>query len=350
MKVPAIGEVLPNPVGLVESNPALENVSMTMGQPSAAFPDQDHIAHIQVHLEYAFNPAYGGNPSIGPVFAPLVLEHIKQHLTLHYLQSMRGYVAQAGGGKDHFELHKEKTLDQDAQKALALASKLVDKDAKENLMPYIQQVQALAQKVAQAQQAQQQQILGQDPTANAILQTQMAETKRKTEEMQARMQLDSQRQQQEYQIKIAELQQKVQELQAKYQTQTSIDNQRNATDIAMANINNAAKERIAMINAKVDMAQQQIQLDAAQNQSALEAINDANQDIRQHGLAVQAQNFEQQAQQVQNQIELAKAAQLHQQQMVQSQQQHEQALQQADAQHQQQMAQMQEQQPQQLQT
>ena len=95
LKVPAIEEVLPNPMGVNESNPALENVSMTMGQPAAAFPDQDHIAHIKVHLEYANNPAYGGNPVIGPAFAPHALEHIKQHLTLHYLQSMRGYVAQA---------------------------------------------------------------------------------------------------------------------------------------------------------------------------------------------------------------------------------------------------------------
>ena len=89
LKIPAINEILPNPLGATESNPALENVSMTMGRPAAAYPDQDHIAHIKVHLEYAFNPAYGGNPVIGPVFAPHALEHIKQHLTLHYLQSMR---------------------------------------------------------------------------------------------------------------------------------------------------------------------------------------------------------------------------------------------------------------------
>jgi len=358
MKIPAVSEVLPNPQGVVESNPALENVAMTMGQASAAFPDQDHIAHIQVHLEYANNPAYGGNPVIGPTFSPLALEHIKQHLTLHYLQEMRSYVAQAGSGKDDFELHKEKPLDQNAQKALALASKLVDQDAKTNLAPYVQQIQLLSQKVAQAQQAKQQQMLGQDPTANVILQTQMAETKRKTEEMQARMQLDAQKQQQEYQLKLAELQQKVQELQAKYSTQTSIDNQRNATDIAMANINNAAKERVAMISAQAQMDQQQRQLEAEQNQSALDAINAANQDIRQHGLAVQQQTFEQQSQQVQNQIEMEKAqqqhaletqqaAQQHQQGLQQANQQHQQQLQQANEQHQQQMAQMEQQQAQQ---
>jgi hypothetical protein len=344
LKVPDAEEILPNPLGANESNPALENVGMTMGKPAAAYPDQDHIAHIKIHLEYANNPAYGGNPVIGPTFAPQALQHIKQHLTLHYLQSMRGMVAQAAGGKDTLDLHQEKPLDKQAQQALALASQMVNQDAQQELGPYIQQIQALAQKVAQAQQAQQQQMLGQDPTANVIMQTQMAETKRKAEEAQARMQLEQQKDQQEYQIKIAQLQQKVQELQAKYGTQSNIDSQRNATDIAMANINNAAKERVAMINAGAQMDRQQAQLEHEQNLSALEATMAAEQDIRQHGLAVQQQAFEQQAAQVQNQIELQNAQQQHAQELQQADQQHLQGLQQSDQQHQQQMAQMEQQQ------
>ena len=333
LKVPDAEEILPNPLGASDSNPALENVSMTMGKPAAAYPDQDHIAHIKIHLEYANNPAYGGNPVIGPTFAPQALAHIKQHLTLHYLQSMRGMVAQAAGGRDTLDLHQEKPLDRQAQQALALASQMVNQDSQQELAPYVQQIQALAQKVAQAQQAQQQQMLGQDPTANVILQTQMAETKRKAEESAARMQLDQQKDQQEYQIKIAELQQKVQELQAKYQTQSNIDSQQNAKDIALANINNAAKERVAMITAGAQMDSQQARLEHEQNLSAIEATMAAEQDIRQHGLAVQQQAFEQQAMQVEKAIELQHA-----------QQQHEQGLIQSDQQHQQQMAQMQEQQ------
>ena len=347
LKIPAIEEVLPNPLGASESNPALENVSMTMGRPAAAYPDQDHIAHIKVHLEYAENPAYGGNPVIGPVFAPHALDHIKQHLTLHYLQSMRSYVAQASGGKDVLNLHQENPLDIEAQQALALASQMVDQDAKENMAQYVQQIQALAQKVAQAQQQQQQSAAMSDPTAQVILKTQMAETQRKSQEAQAKMQMEMQQDQQTYQLKIAELQQKVQELQAKYSTQTNIDNQRNATDIAMANINNAAKERVAMITAGAQMDSIQAQLEADQDKSAMEAIAAASQDIRQHGLAVQQQAFEQQAQQTQKQIELQNAQQQHQQELQQNAQQHAQSLQQADQQHQQQMAQMQQQQEQQ---
>ncbi len=350
LKVPNIEEVLPNPMGAAESNPALENVSMTMGRPAAAYPDQDHIAHIRVHLDYANNPAYGGNPVIGPVFAPHALEHIKQHLTLHYLQSMRAYVAQASGGRDTLDLHQEKPLDLDAQQALALASQMVSQDAQQNMAQYVQQIQGLAQKVAQAQQQQQESAANADPTAQVLLKTQMAETQRKQAESQARMQLDNQKQQQEYQVKLAELQQKVQELQAKYQTQSNIDSQQNAKDIALANINNAAKERVAMITAGAQMDQQQAQLEHEQNLSAMEATMAAEQDIRQHGLQVQQQAFQQQAAQVEKAVELQHAQQQHQQEiaqaaqqhamgMQQSDQQHQQALQQADQQHQQQLAQ-----------
>ena len=309
LKVPAIDEVLPNPLGAKESNPALENVSMTMGRPAAAYPDQDHLAHIKIHLEYANNPAYGSNPVIGPVFAPHALQHIKQHLTLHYLQSMRSYVAQAEGGRDTLELHQEKPLDLEAQQALAIASQLVGQESQQVLGPYVEQIQALAQKVQQAQQAQQQQAANADPTAQVILKTQMAETQRKAAESQARMQMEMQQDQQDYQIKIAELQQKVAELQTKYSTQSTVDSNRNATQIAMADINNASRERVAAINANAALTADQLAMAHEQNQTALEASHAAQQDIRKHGLEIEQQAFQAQAAQVQKQIEAQQAQQ-----------------------------------------
>ena len=339
LKVPSVEEVLPNPMGAKESNPALENVSMTMGRPAAAYPDQDHISHIKVHLEYANNPAYGGNPVIGPSFAPHALEHIKQHLTLHYLQSMRAYVAQAQGGKDTLDLHQEKPLDLESQQALALASQMVDQDSQQILGQYVQQIQGLAQKVAQAQQAQQQQIAGNDPTAQVILKTQMAETERKAQESQAKMQLTMQQDQQNYQIKLAELQQKVAELQTKYHTQTVVDANKNATQIAMADINNASRERVASINAKAQLDQDQMAMAHEQNQTALEASHAAQQDIRQHGLEIEQQQFKQQAQAVQQQIgsqqQQDQQSQQAQQQAQQSGLEHAQTMQQNDQTHQQ---------------
>jgi len=339
LKIPAIDEVLPNPLGAKESNPALENVSMTMGRAAAAYPDQDHIAHIKIHLEYANNPAYGANPVIGPVFAPQALEHIKQHLTLHYLQSMRAYVAEAQGGRDTLELHQEKPLDQEAQQALAIASQLVNQESQQTMAPFVQQIQALAQKVQQAQQAKQQQAAESDPTAQVILKTQMAETQRKQAESQARMQIENQKDQQEYQLKIAELQQKVQELQTKYHTQTSIDANKNATQIAMADINNASRERVASINAGAQLGADQMAMAHEQNQTALAASHAAQKDILQHGLEIEQQAFQQQAAQVQSQIaaqqQAAQAEQAAQQQAQQTGLEHATTMQQNDQQHQQ---------------
>ena len=332
LKVPGIDEILPNPLGAKESNPALENVSMTMGRPAAAYPDQDHISHIKIHLAYANDPAYGGNPVIGPTFAPHALEHIKQHLTLHYLQSMRAYVAQAAGGRDTLELHQEKPLDLEAQQALALASQMVGQDSQMTMQPFVQQIQALAQKVAQAQQAQQQQIAANDPTAQVILKTQMAETERKAAESKAKMQQEAAQSAQEYQLKLAELQQKVAELQTKYQTQTALDSNKNATQIAMADINNASRERVATIQAKAALTQDQMAMAHEQNLTALEASHQAQQDIRQHGLEVERQQFENQAAQVASEIAARQQAQQtgleHQAAMQQAQQQHQQSLEQ----------------------
>jgi len=308
LKIPAVEEVLPNPMGAKESNPALENVAMTMGRPAAAYPDQDHIAHLKIHLEYANNPAYGGNPVIGPTFAPNALEHIKQHLTLHYLQAMRGHVATAAGGRDSLELHQEKPLDQEAQQALAIASQMVNQDSQQEMQPFLQQIQGLAQKVQQANQLKQESAAMADPTAAAFLKTQMAETDRKAKESQAKMQADLQKSQQEYELKIKQMEQQVQELVAKYQTQSDIDGQRNAKDIAMANINNAAKERVAMIQAGNQLDQQQAKLMHEQNMSAFEATRASEQDIRQHGIAVQQQAFQAQADQQNHQLELEKQA------------------------------------------
>ena len=338
LKIPNMEEVLPNPLGATESNPALENVSMTMGKPSAAYPDQDHIAHIKVHLEYANNPAYGGSPVIGPMFSQHALEHIKQHLTLHYLQSMRACVAQAAGGKDVLDLHAEKPIDQDAQMALALASKMVNEEAMQNMATITQQVNALAQKVAQAQQAQQQAAAAQDPTAQVILKTQMAETQRKASEAQQNLQFEMQKEQQTYQIKVAELQQKIQDLQTKYSTQSQIDSQRNATQIAMADINNSSRERVASITAQAGLTSDQMAMAHEQNQTALEASHQAQMDINQHGLAIEQQAFQHQAQIAQQAAQQARQQGV---QMQQSAQDHQQQMQQADQAHQHALAQIQ---------
>jgi len=313
LKIPSIDEILPNPQGATEANPALENVSMTMGRPSAAYPDQDHIAHIQVHLEYIENPAYGGSPLAGPTTAPHMLEHLKQHLTLHYLQSMRAYVAHASGdNKDTMSLHEERPIDKESQQALALAGQMVNQDSQQILAPFMDKINALAQKVSQMQQQQQQAQAQSDPTAQAIVTTQMAETKRKAEESQAKMQMEAGQIQQTYQLDMAELKRKLSELQIKYDTQNKLDANRNATQISVVDMNNSSRERIAEIAANAEMTSDQIMMQHEQDQTALAGSQAAQQDIRKHGIDVQQQAMDQQHQQQQ---QMQQHAQEQQQQM-----------------------------------
>lgn len=284
LKVPDIDKIMPNPQGASESNPALENVQMTMAHPAAAFPDQDHLAHIKVHLAYMMDPSYGASPLIGPSITPLMLDHLKQHLTLHYLQSMRTYVSHAAGGEDAFKLNEERTLDPEAQQALALASQMVNQDAQQVFQGINPIITKLVQQMQQAKQAQMQQAAMSDPTAQALLQSQMAETKRKTEEASAKFQLEREKMQAAMADKVRDMEAKLAEIQAKLGLEQQLASQDNAAKVAIADINNASKERVAMISAGAQLDGIQAEQQHAQEMTALEAERQAYADLRQHGL------------------------------------------------------------------
>jgi chaperonin GroES len=329
LKVPDIEKVLPNPKGTKESNPALENVQMTMGAQAAAYPDQEHLDHIKVHLAYMMDPAYGGNPVISNALLPLMMEHIKQHLTLHYLQSMRRYVSHAAGGEDAFKLNEERKLDKEAQEALAYAAQLVSQDSQQVFQPINPIIQQMAQQLQQAKQAMAQNAVMSDPTSQALIQTQMAETKRKGEEMQAKMQLEREKMQAEMADKVRDMEAKMAEIQAKLGLEQQMADQDNAARVAIADINNASKERVAMIAANAQMDQQQLTQQHQQNQTALEAEAQANADLRKHGL-----QQDQAEQQRAHEATMAAQQQLNQQAQQAEQQKHQAALQAMDQSHQ----------------
>jgi len=184
IKLPDINEVLPDPQDVKEMNPALENVAMTLGKPVGAFPNQEHLAHLQVHLDYAKDPMYGASPIMAPVFIPQMLEHLKQHLTLWYLNSMDKYASDALG--ESFDILKVQPIIQEAQKLLAASSQHVHMDTQQQFAGVVPVMQQMIQTIQQLK-AQQQPT---DPSVQALVQTQMAETNRKAADDQARLQLD----------------------------------------------------------------------------------------------------------------------------------------------------------------
>lgn len=72
----------------LELNAANENVAATLGRPIVAFPEQDHISHLKTHLDYLQSPFFGFLSIIAPTFIPAILNHIKEHLAMWYVNKM----------------------------------------------------------------------------------------------------------------------------------------------------------------------------------------------------------------------------------------------------------------------
>jgi hypothetical protein len=141
IKVPQINELMPDTPAPEKQDAANENVAMTIGQTAYAYPEQDHLGHIQAHLDYAKDPVFGGSPLIAPNYIPKAMEHIKQHLALWYLNRMNGYVRKSLGEKpeEYALLADPKPIDQ----IIGVAAQHVVMDTEQTLagiMPVIQQM------------------------------------------------------------------------------------------------------------------------------------------------------------------------------------------------------------------
>jgi hypothetical protein len=98
---------IPNPDELLipedlpqDQNAVNENAAMSLGRPVAAFPDQEHLAHLQVHVDYLMSVEFGQSPVIAPIFMPAVLEHIKEHMVLWYINSNYELMMEASESDD----------------------------------------------------------------------------------------------------------------------------------------------------------------------------------------------------------------------------------------------------------
>lgn len=200
IKVPGINEIMVDVPSPVKMDSANENVAMAIGQGAYAYPEQDHLGHIQAHLDFAKSPIFGGNPIIAPTYLPKAVEHIKQHIVLWYLSRMTGYVQKAMGQKlQDYDLQKDpKAVD----KLFALASQHVEMDADETLkgiMPIIQQLVQNLQKFKPQPQM--------TPDTKVLLDTSMAETQRRAKRDEAEMDLKDKALAAKIEIDMAKLQQ-----------------------------------------------------------------------------------------------------------------------------------------------
>ena len=203
MKIPNLNELMPNSTDPEELNAAEENAAMAIGRAAFAYANQDQLAHLQSHLDFCLNPILGGNPIIAPQCIPQQLEHIKQHITLWYLQRMNGYVTKSMKGpvKDY----GQSALTGQIDKLYALASQHTNLDAQkafEKMLPAIQKITEMAKQFAPKPPM--------NSTDMVYMQTSMAETQRRAAKDQAdnvlaheKMQAESLEKNRAQQIEIA---------------------------------------------------------------------------------------------------------------------------------------------------
>ena len=207
LKIANINELLKDTPAPEQRTSADENAALLIGQAAYAYLQQDHIAHIQDHLQFAMNPFLGQSPFADPNYLNNLIEHLKQHMTLWYLNRSNGYVEKATG----------KPMDNYDNPDLTPAIDKMYTTIGAHVMLDSQQVfgqfqQTLVQLVQMAQQRKNTpQIL--PPDAQVVKETNMAETQRKTQKDQADIQLAQ-----------AKLQKDFQEHQIDNQTKIAIEN------------------------------------------------------------------------------------------------------------------------------
>ena len=193
-----------------EMNAINENVAASLGRPVSAFPEQDHLAHIQVHLDYLTSPVLGSSVLMSGTYIPIILNHLKEHIALWYATHVFE-VASKAAGRDisEFQQVKDPQVKQSFDQLLAATSQRVVPDAGQafGAIPQIvQQAMAVMQQMQQG-------MAPQDPRVAA----QMAEVQRKAQAdqinaqtKQAELQLDAQKAQAATQANQIKMQQAAQ--------------------------------------------------------------------------------------------------------------------------------------------
>jgi hypothetical protein len=267
LKIPNAKDLLNPPVEPTEQNAVNENVAASLGRPVTAFPEQDHLAHLQTHISYLMSPTFGSNPIFAPVYIPNILNHIKEHVALWYASTVFDVSTEAMGGKDLGDAMREMDKkDVQGRKALDRMLSEASTAALTEGSQLFQQVPQIIQQAQQIMQQFQQQPM-QDPrmaleTQKLQLEGQKAQQAAQKAQMDAqvdaqKMQMDAQKMQQDAQMDAAELQAKVaieQQRQqsedartaAELQARMSMNSQDNQTAMALAQAEIVSGERIAV--------------------------------------------------------------------------------------------------------
>jgi len=91
--MPNLEQILPPKIEPQPLDPVSDIMAVTKGLPIAAFPSQNHDAHIQVKMAYLQDPQNGANPIMARI-KPVLESNIQEHSVLKYQEQMSGVTEQ----------------------------------------------------------------------------------------------------------------------------------------------------------------------------------------------------------------------------------------------------------------
>ena len=161
-------KLIPMAEDMTPVDPVQENQNILMGKPVKAFVEQNHQAHIQVHMMAMQDPQIakiiGQNPQ-AQMLQSAMLAHVNEHVGFEYRRQMQERMGMILPGEDQSKQLGEQEANEIAVMAAQASQQLVQEHTQED----------------QAQKAQQQM---QDP----IVQMQMKELELKSQELQLKIQ------------------------------------------------------------------------------------------------------------------------------------------------------------------
>jgi hypothetical protein len=257
-RIPNAKSLLIDPPEPTEQNAVTENLRMAMGQPCAVFPHQDHLAHLQVLLDFTIEPMLGANPLIAPKFLPHAMQHIADHIVMWYANQFDSVMTPAM--RDEFgDVNVQEAWDEkdeevrsELDKLYATASPkitamMADKFSK--LPPIIQKAQALMQQYMPPQpmdpsqatiQAKQMDVQAKKAADDVKLQTtqlhEVAESERNTQDNQTKLEIAG------WEVQLAQQQNEQNAVDAE---NDRVADENNSERDRQANAENADKDRKA---------------------------------------------------------------------------------------------------------
>lgn len=142
LNYPGAEEVLATPGDPKRRTPIEENVAARQPETALkAYPDQDHLLHLQMHLQFATSPIFCANQMMAVPSLPALLQHCAEHLVEFY----QAHATAAWGAAKDIASPQEGQEDSVLHDAMVAADQEMAKDLAQ-IMPMLQTAQqALAQ-------------------------------------------------------------------------------------------------------------------------------------------------------------------------------------------------------------